>query len=64
MGHVACLWEMRSWCKISFVKPKGKRLLGKARLGWEDVVIADVKAVGWEGVDWINLRQVADQWKT
>jgi hypothetical protein len=46
VGHVACLWEMRSWCKISFVKPEGKRLLRKARLGWEKDVIADVKEIG------------------
>jgi len=41
-------------------KPEGKRPLGKTMRRWEDGIIMDLKALGWEGVDWIHLVQGRD----
>jgi hypothetical protein len=43
--------------KILFVKPEGKRLLGRPRRGWEDITI-DHKEIRWEGVNWISSGRV------
>jgi hypothetical protein len=32
-------------------------------LGVEDVRI-NLREIGWEGVDWLQLAQVRDQWRT
>jgi hypothetical protein len=41
-------------------KPKGKSLLGRPREIWEDNVKMDLKAIGWNRLDWINLAQNRD----
>jgi hypothetical protein len=41
--------------------PQGRRLLGKPRHRWEDNIGMDLRGIGWEGVDWINLAQDMDQ---
>jgi hypothetical protein len=48
--------------KILVGKPEGKRLLGRPRRRWEDNIRMDLRETGWEGVDWIHLSQVRDQW--
>jgi hypothetical protein len=44
-------------------KPEGKRLLGKPRHRWENIKM-DLRGIGWGGMDWINLAQDWDQWRT
>jgi hypothetical protein len=39
-------------------KPEGKRPLGRPRRRWVDNI-----KIGWDGVDWINMTQVRDQWR-
>jgi hypothetical protein len=32
-------------------------------LGWVDNIKMDLKEIGWDGVDWIELAQGRDQWR-
>jgi hypothetical protein len=36
-------------------KPEGR--FGRPRLMWEDSIKTDLKEIGWEGMDWIDLVQ-------
>jgi hypothetical protein len=31
---------------------------------WVDNIKMDVREIGWDGVDWINIAQDRDQWRT
>jgi hypothetical protein len=42
-------------------KPEGKRPLGRRR--WVDNIKMDLREIGWNGVDWIDLAQDRDQWR-
>jgi hypothetical protein len=42
-------------------KPEGKRPLGRRRRSWEDNIEMDIRAVGWNDVDWIFLAEDRDQ---
>jgi hypothetical protein len=44
-------------------KPEGKRPLGRSRRRWDDNIKMDLKDVGWDGTDWIDLVQDNDQWQ-
>jgi len=44
-------------------KPEGKRPLGRARHGWEDIIKMDIQEVGCGGMDWIELAQDRDRWR-
>jgi hypothetical protein len=46
--------------RVLVVKPEGKRPLGRPRFRWEDNIKMDLKEVGCEGVDWIDLAQDRD----
>ena len=37
------------------VKPEGRRPLGRPRRRWKDNIKMDIREVGWESIDWINL---------
>jgi hypothetical protein len=38
-------------------KPEGKRPLGRPRRRWEDITKMDVREIGWDGMDWIDMAQ-------
>jgi hypothetical protein len=38
-------------------KPEGKRALGRPRYTWEDNIGIDLREIGWEGLDWLQLGQ-------
>jgi hypothetical protein len=44
-------------------KPKGKRPLGRPRRGWVDNIKIDLREIGWDGMDWIDLAKDRDQWR-
>jgi hypothetical protein len=52
--HVACMEEMRNAHKIMARKPEEKRPLRRPRCRREDNIRVDLRAIGWEGVDWIG----------
>jgi hypothetical protein len=44
-------------------KPEGKRPLGRPRRRWVDNIKMDLREIGWDGVDRIELAQDRDQWR-
>jgi len=45
-------------------KPEGKRPLGRPRRSWEDNVKMDLQELEFVGMDWIELAQDRDRWRT
>jgi hypothetical protein len=44
-------------------RPEGKRSLGRPRRTWEDNIKIDLREIGIDGVDWIQLAQDRVQWQ-
>jgi hypothetical protein len=55
--------EKRNAYRILVGKPGGKRPLGRPRRRWVDNIKVDLREIGWDGVDWIDLAQDKDQWR-
>ncbi|KAJ4438640.1 hypothetical protein ANN_14587 [Periplaneta americana] len=62
-GHVARMGESRNAYRVLVGRPAGKRPLGRPRCRWEDNIKMDLREVGYDGRDWINLAQDRDQWR-
>jgi transcription termination factor 2 len=62
-GHVARMGETRNAYRIFVGKPEGKRPLGRPRRRWVDNIKIDLREIGWDGVNWIDLAQDRDQWR-
>jgi hypothetical protein len=54
---------MRNAYNILVGEPERKRPLGRPRHKWNDNIIMDLSAVGWEGVVWIHQAKNNDQWR-
>ena len=63
-GHVAHKEERRRVYRVLVGKPEGKRPLGRPRRRWEDNIKMDLQEVGCGGMDWIELAQDRDTWRT
>jgi hypothetical protein len=44
-------------------KPEGKKPLGRSRHGWVDNIKMDLRKIGLDGRDLIDLAQDKDQWR-
>jgi hypothetical protein len=44
-------------------KPKRKKPLGRSRSSWVDNIKMDLREIGWDGMDWIDLNQDREQWR-
>jgi hypothetical protein len=62
-GHISRMGAKRNAYRLLVGNPEGKRPLGKPRHRWEDNIRADLKEMGWGGVDWIDLAQNRDMWR-
>jgi hypothetical protein len=62
-GHVARMGETRNAYRILVGKPEGKRPLGRSRRRWVDNIKMDLREIGWDGMNWIELAQDRDQWR-
>ena len=62
-GHVARMGESRKAYRVLVGRPGGKRPLGRPRRRWEDNIKMDLREVGYDGGDWINLAQDRDRWR-
>jgi hypothetical protein len=62
-GHVARMGEKRNAYRILLGNPEGKRPLGRPKRRWVDNTKIDLREIGWEGGDWIDLAQDRDQWR-
>jgi len=56
--------EMRVVYRVSVGKPEGKRQLGRPRRRWDDNIKIDLPEVGCEIMDWVELAQDRDRWRT
>jgi hypothetical protein len=55
--------ERRNAYGILVGKPEGKRPLGRPRRRWVDNIKIDLREIGWDSMDWIDLAQDKDQWR-
>jgi hypothetical protein len=55
--------EKRNAYKIFVGKPGGRRPLGRPRRRWVDNIRAELREIGWDGVDWIDGAQDMDKWR-
>ena len=63
-GHVARMGEKRGVYRVLVGKPEGKRPLGRPTRRWVDNIRMDLQEVGCGYVDWIDLAQDWDSWRT
>ena len=56
--------DTRSLYRVLVAKPDGKRPLGKSRHRWEDDMKVDLQELGLGGIDWIDLAQDREKWRT
>jgi hypothetical protein len=55
--------ENRNVYRIFVGKPEGNGPLGRPRRKWEDNIKMDVRDIGWDGIERIDLAQDKDQWR-
>jgi hypothetical protein len=55
--------ETRNAYRILVGKPEIKRPLGRPRRRWMYNIKMDLREIGYDGVDWIELAQDRDQWR-
>jgi hypothetical protein len=55
--------EKRNAFRISVGKPEKKRPLGRLRRTWVDNIKIDLREIGWDCMNWIELAQDRDQWR-
>jgi hypothetical protein len=53
--------EKRNAYRILVVKPEGKRPLGRPRRRWVENIKMDLREIGWDVMDWIDLVQDRNQ---
>jgi hypothetical protein len=53
--------EKRTEYRILVGKPEGKRPVRRPRRRWVDNIQMDLREIGWDGVDWIDMAQNRDQ---
>ena len=63
-GNVARMRERRNVYRVLVGNPEAKRPLGKSRRRWEDNIKMDLQDVGCDGMDWIELAQDRDRWRS
>jgi hypothetical protein len=51
--HIGYWWEIQ----------KGRDHWEDQDVGWFDNIKMDLKEIGWDGMDWIDLPQNWDQWR-
>jgi hypothetical protein len=62
-GYVARMGEKRNAYRILVGSPEGRRQLGRPRRRWVDNIKMDLREIGRDVMDWIDLAQDGDQWR-
>ena len=62
--HVARMGEERGMYRVLVGKPEGRRPLGRRRHRWMDNIRTDLQEVGCGYMDWIELAQDRERWRT
>jgi hypothetical protein len=55
--------DTRNAYRLLVGKPEGKRPPGRRRRRWVDNIKKDLREIGWDGMDWIELAEDMDQWR-
>jgi hypothetical protein len=55
---------MRNAYTILVGNPEGKGALGRPRRRWVDNVKMHLREIGWYDMEWIDLAQDRDQWRS
>jgi hypothetical protein len=63
VGHVARMGEGRGVYRVLVGRPVGKRPLKRPRRRWEDNIKVDLREMGIDGANWIQLAQDRVQWR-
>jgi len=63
VGHVAHVGEGRGVYRVLVGRLEGSRPLGRSRHRWEDNIKMDLREVGIDGANWIQLAQDRVQWR-
>jgi hypothetical protein len=63
-GHVARMGEERNVYRVLMGKPEGKRPIGRPRRRWEDGIRMDLREIGCRSIDWIQMAQDRDRWRS
>jgi hypothetical protein len=53
----------RSTNRILVGMPEGRRPLERSRRRWVHNIKMDLREIGWDGMDWIDLAQNRDRWR-
>jgi hypothetical protein len=56
-GHVARMGEGKGDYRVLVGRPAGKGPLGRPRRRWEDNIKMDLRGIGIDGANWIQLAQ-------
>jgi hypothetical protein len=62
-GHVASMGEKGNAYRLLVGRPEGRRPLGRPRRRWVDNIKIDLREIGWDDMDWVDLAQDRDQWR-
>jgi hypothetical protein len=62
-GHMARMGEGRDVYRVLVGRPGSKRPLGRPRRRWEDNIKQDLREIGIDGANWIQLAQDRVQWR-
>jgi hypothetical protein len=62
-GHVARMGERRGVYRVLVGRPEGKRPLGRPRRRWDDNIKMDLREIGIDGANRIQLPQGRVQWR-
>lgn len=61
VDNVAPMGGRGTACSVFVGQPEGKRPLGRTKHGWEVNTKMDLKEIGFECVDWIDMAQNKDK---
>jgi hypothetical protein len=62
-GHVARMGEGRGVYRVLVGRPEGERSLGRPRHRWDDNIKMDLREIGIDGANWIQVAQDRVQWR-
>ena len=62
-GHVALMKQSRNAYRVLLEKTEGKRPLGRPMRRWEDNIRMDLREVGCDTGEWIDLAKDRGKWR-